>query len=430
MDAPPPVNRSTRPHPGPSNLPPKPSATYFPPTASKPAEQIPAAQLSAKWDCHVCQRAFFERERTTHLASRGHRLAAENTRMREEPTPRVALSAGLAVFVSNRRADGEQEVVLAMPDLWECALCGCSMRISSMESHLRGKPHAKSLAKWEAEQQDVGGVELARAEWITEKRKNEGMEWWDLENRKKEQREELRRTEERRLEEQQRIKEEQKRDAAAASEQLWTAHENQKNELVKLQAAQEKQRIEWMERLEEALASSRQMESQLRIQQEERRGEWMRKQEEEDAAAVELVRRQEQEEAWRQQELQREQEREEAQRIAEEAAIEMEHRRREDEKEHQKQLQQEVADRLAREQAYLPSPGSFVGPAGWFEQGEPITQNIRTGAGPLDASSEASIRQYLHWQSISQEIHQQQVWMEQRAVLYKKPILLLLADSY
>lgn len=296
-----------------------------------------------------------------------------------------------------------------------------------MESHLRGKPHAKSVAMWEAEQQARVDDEIARAEQMRERQKNHEPE---SENRKNEQkqREELRRIEERRLVEQQRIKEEQERDAAA-SEQLWMAHENQKNEFVKLQTAQETQRIEWMKRLEEALASSRQMEAQLRSQQEERRQEWMRKQDEEDAAAVELVRRQEQEEARRQQELQRQQEQEEAQRIAEQAEIEIERRRREDEQEQQRQLQLRQ-DQLALEQTYLPSPASFVGRAGWFEHGESITQNIRTGAGLRDASSEASIPQYLQWQSIIQEMHQQQVWMEQPAVLYKKPIVLHLVESY
>lgn len=424
MDAPTPVNQSTRPHPVLPLPPPSlqdllryfhPTTTptdaqpttphHRPPTTSEPPEPIPAAQPNAKWDCQVCQRDFFERQRKTHLASRAHRIAAETRQKRVEPAPEATVSA-----------DSEREVQ-AGSDLWECAVCDRSMRRSSVESHLRGKPHAKNQAKWE-EQQSVRRDELARAEQQKSeeikreqlRRRDVGRIQQEKQKNEQKQREELRRTEQIRLVEQQRIKEEQEREAAAASEQLWMAHENQKNELIKLQNAQEKQRTEWMKRLEEALASSRQMEAQLRIEKEERRQEWIRKEEEEEAAAAELVRKQEEEEAWRQQELHRAQEREEAQRIAKQAEMEAETRRRKD----AKQQQQQVIDRLALEQAYLPSPGSLVGPTGWLEPGGLTTQSSDTGAGPMGASSAAAIGQ---WQSIIQEMHQQQVWMQQPAVV-------------
>lgn len=387
--------------------------------------------------------------------------------MKEELARRVAASVALAMSAANTttrtRTDAGSVVreVPARSDLWECTVCDRSMRSASMTSHLRGNPHAKNKAKWEAEQQDVVADELRRAEQMRiEEEKQEEEEKMQLEEaqraekkmileehrknwelkqeelrstnlrriREKQQQNEHKEQEELRMKlvEQQRVQDDLDRDAAAASEQIWMAHENQKIELLKLQDAQEKQRTEWMKRLEEALAASRQMEAQLRIEQEDRRQEWMRKEEQEAAAAADLVRRKEQKEAWRQQELQREHEREEAQRVAEQAQMEVERRRREV----ATQQQQEVADQLALENAYIPSPGSSVGQTGWLEQGGPSTQNTSTGTGLLDASSEASIRRYLQWQLIIQEMHEQEVWMEQPLVLYKNRLWLLLIGSY
>lgn len=155
---------------------------------------------------------------------------------------------------------------------------------------------------------------------------------------------------------------------------------------------------------------------QLRLAQERLRREWVSKLQTAAAAAAEA-------EARRKLEAQRAEE-QAARLLADQEQIENENRRRDAE-----EYEQQQAERLAiaqQQRVFTPegplaSPVSSIGTMGFFQQAGPSTQTTYEAAGIMDPASEAAILRYLQWQSIIQEMQQQEVWLEQPLVLYRSP---------
>lgn len=157
---------------------------------------------------------------------------------------------------------------------------------------------------------------------------------------------------------------------------------------------------------------------QLRLAQDRLRREWVTKLRTAAAAAADA-------EVWRKQEAQRAEE-QAARFLADQEQIEMENRRRQAE-----EYEQQEAERQAIEQEgliYSPgeqsgithsssSPSGSISMMGFFQQGGPSTQTLHRATGLIDPAAEAAILRYLQWQSIIQEMQQQEVWLQQPLVL-------------
>ncbi|KAL0632206.1 hypothetical protein Q9L58_008916 [Maublancomyces gigas] len=147
-----------------------PSANASPPV-SEPARR-------GMWECVVCERSIAGREMTKHLAGKPHLKKLEtqkraNEKAAEEQRVKEVLRKRAEESERRRAEEAAAMRVRDVPTLpavtpgelngtgrgsakqvtWECEVCGRSMRRESRKSHLRGAPHLKQQARWEAQKQ-------------------------------------------------------------------------------------------------------------------------------------------------------------------------------------------------------------------------------------------------------------------------------------